>query len=103
MFERLAEVVKDYNNSGRGTAVLQKYDANTRKAFILCIITNLICRVHQKIRQAGELYYMDASSSFKPLNTSITLFYTSCAGMNLFNSLINIFDFFFFIFSNILS
>src|SRR6266498_2596365 len=27
----------------------------------------------------GEICYMDASASFEPLNTSITLFYTSCA------------------------
>jgi len=27
----------------------------------------------------GEICYMDASASLKPLNTSITLFYTSCA------------------------
>ena len=27
----------------------------------------------------GELCYMDASASFEPLNTSITLFYISCA------------------------
>src|SRR6266540_1311457 len=26
----------------------------------------------------GELYYMDTSVTFKPLNTSIILFYTSC-------------------------
>uniref|UniRef100_U9TM85 MULE transposase domain-containing protein n=1 Tax=Rhizophagus irregularis (strain DAOM 181602 / DAOM 197198 / MUCL 43194) TaxID=747089 RepID=U9TM85_RHIID len=35
-------------------------------------------RVHEKIRQAGEICYFDASSSFDPLNTSITLLYTSC-------------------------
>lgn len=82
MFERLAEIVKDYNNSDRGRAVLQEYDMNSGKAFILCIVTNLMCRVHEKIQQAGELCYMDASSSFEPLNTSITLFFTSCAGIN---------------------
>ena len=26
----------------------------------------------------GELYYMDASATFEPLNTSIILLYTSC-------------------------
>ncbi|CAB4439790.1 unnamed protein product [Rhizophagus irregularis] len=79
MFERLAEIVQDYNSSGQGKAVLQEYDAYAGKAFILCIVTNLMCRVHEKILQAGELCYMDASASFEPLNSSITLIYTSCA------------------------
>ena len=79
MFERLAELVQDYNNSGQGKAILQEYDAHTGNAFILCIVTNLMCRVHEKVLQASELCYVDASSSFDPLNSSITLFYTSCA------------------------
>lgn len=72
------EVVNDFNNSGQGKAIIQEYDANDRKSFILCVVTSFMCRVHEKIRQAGELCYMDASSSFEPLNNSITLFYTSC-------------------------
>ncbi len=36
-------------------------------------------RVHKKILQLGELCYMNASASFDPLNTSITLLYTSCS------------------------
>ena len=79
MFGRLTEVVKNYNDSGRGKAVLQAYDARVGKAFILCIVTNLMSRVHEKVPQAGELCYIDASASFEPLNTSITLLYTSCA------------------------
>ena len=79
MFERLADVVQDYNSSGKGKAVLQEYDAHAGKAFILCVVTNLMCRVHEKVPQAAELCYMDASASFDPLNSSITLLYTSCA------------------------
>lgn len=78
MFERLAAVVLEYNNSGRGRAVLE-YNANSGNAFILCIVTNLMARIHEKIHQAQEICYMDASASFDPLNTSITLLYTSCA------------------------
>lgn len=78
MFQRLAEVVNNFNNSGQGKAALQEYNADTGKSFILCIVTEFMCRVHEKVRQAGELCYMDASSSFEPLNNSITLFYTSC-------------------------
>ena len=69
MFERLAAIVEDYNRSGQGRAVLQEYDARSGKAFILCIVTNLMMRVHEKIRQAGEICYMDASAAFDPLNT----------------------------------
>ena len=36
-------------------------------------------KVHEKVLQASELCYVDALSSFDPLNSSITLFYTSCA------------------------
>ncbi|CAG8546273.1 3688_t:CDS:10, partial [Paraglomus occultum] len=36
-------------------------------------------RVHEKVPQARELCYMDASASFEHLNMSITLLYTSCA------------------------
>src|SRR6266498_922554 len=79
MFKRLVNVVNEYNNSGKGKAVLQEYDSSTGKAFILCVITGLMSRVHKKILQSGEICYMDASASFEPLNTSITLLYTSCA------------------------
>ena len=57
---------------------MQEYDARSGKAFILCIVTNLMARVHEKVIQAGEICYMDASAAFDPLNTSITLLYTSC-------------------------
>jgi len=75
MFERLRSMVEEYNKSGRGKAALQEFDANTGKAFILCVVTGLMCRVHEKIPQAHELCYMDASASFELLNTSITLLY----------------------------
>ena len=35
-------------------------------------------RVYERIRQIGELCYIDVSASFEPLNTLITLLYTSC-------------------------
>ncbi|CAG8842499.1 44512_t:CDS:2, partial [Gigaspora margarita] len=47
--------------NGKGYAVFQEYDSQAGKAFILC-----------------EICYVDASASFEPLNTSITLLYTSC-------------------------
>ncbi|GET50230.1 hypothetical protein GLOIN_2v1764523 [Rhizophagus irregularis DAOM 181602=DAOM 197198] len=78
MFKRLEEVVNDYNNSGHGKAILQEYDSRMGKAFILCVVTNLMNQVHERVLQSGELCYMDASASFELLNTSITLLYTSC-------------------------
>ena len=79
MFKRLADIVQEYNSSGKGKAILQEYNAHAEKAFILCIVTNLMFRVHEKVPQAAELCYMDALALFDPLNSSITLFYTSCA------------------------
>ncbi|CAB4443023.1 unnamed protein product [Rhizophagus irregularis] len=58
---------------------MQEYDIQTGKAIILCIVSSLMCCIHEKILQAEEIYYVDASTSFEPLNTSITLLYTSCA------------------------
>jgi len=78
MFQRLTKEVISYNASGRGQAIIQEYDSRTGKAYILCIVTGLMKRVHEQIRQAGELCYIDASASFESLNTSITLLYTSC-------------------------
>ncbi|CAB5365351.1 unnamed protein product [Rhizophagus irregularis] len=79
MFERLAEVIGKYKNLGNGRAIMQEYDKQAGKAFIHCVVTGLMCCVHERIPQAGELCYIDASASFEPLNTSITLLYTSCA------------------------
>ena len=79
IFERLTKVVEDYNSSSNGKVVLQEYDAQVEKAFILCVVTSLMCCVHEKVMQAAELCYIDASASFEHLNTLITLLYTSCA------------------------
>ncbi|CAG8853309.1 318_t:CDS:2, partial [Gigaspora margarita] len=78
MVQRLKEEVNSYNIFGKGRAILQEYDSWSNKAFILCIVTNLMVRVHEKIKQSGEICYVNASASFEPLNTPITLFYTSC-------------------------
>ncbi|CAB5362409.1 unnamed protein product [Rhizophagus irregularis] len=79
MFRRLVDVVNEHNSSGRGKAILQEYDSRTGKALILCVVTGLMSRVHEKIPQSGEICYVDALASFEPLNTSITLLCTSCA------------------------
>ena len=79
MFKCLEVVIKNYNNSDCEKVILQEYDAHIRKSFILCIVTNLMHRVHKKVLQAIELCYVDALSSFDLLNSSITLFYISCA------------------------
>src|SRR5256885_13556025 len=75
MFEHLTEMINNYNSSGNSKAVLQVYNSQVEKAFIFCIVTDLMCCV----QQADELYYMNASVSFKSLNTSITLLFISCA------------------------
>src|SRR5437762_2130949 len=55
MFERLSKVVNDYNSLGNSKAVLQEFDAHTKKAFILCVVTGLISQVHKKVPQACEI------------------------------------------------
>src|ERR1044071_1905211 len=75
MFKRLAEVIKRYNNLGNGRAVMQEYDKQAGKAFILCVVASLMCRIHERIPQAGELCYMNTSASFELLNISIMLLY----------------------------
>ncbi|CAG8774993.1 15778_t:CDS:1, partial [Rhizophagus irregularis] len=79
IFRCLVDIVNEYNSSGRGKAILQEYDSRTEKALILCVVTGLMSRVHEKIPQSGEICYVDVSASFEPLNTSITLLCTSCA------------------------
>ncbi|RIB15654.1 hypothetical protein C2G38_2191885 [Gigaspora rosea] len=71
-------VMHFFEHYRHGQAILQEYDSRIGKAFILCIVTGLMSRVHEKICEAGEICYVDASASFEPLNTSITLLYTSC-------------------------
>ena len=57
---------------------MQEYDTRSKKTFILCIVTNLIAWVHEKVIQASEICYMNTLAAFNPLNTLITLLYTSC-------------------------
>ncbi|CAG8673743.1 44306_t:CDS:2, partial [Gigaspora margarita] len=75
---RLKHEVDNYNNSGQGCAILQEYNSQSSNAFILYIVTNLMSRVYEKIRQSNKLCHVNASASFELLNISITLFYTSC-------------------------
>ncbi|CAB5356251.1 unnamed protein product [Rhizophagus irregularis] len=78
IFRRLINVVNEYNSSDHGKAILQEYDSRTGKTLILCVVTGLMSRIHEKIPQSGEICYIDASASFELLNTSITLLCTSC-------------------------
>jgi len=43
MFERLANVINDYNTSGQEKAIIQEYDTQIRKSYILYIVTDLMC------------------------------------------------------------
>ncbi len=55
MFERMANIISDYNTSGRGKAIIQEYDAWTERSYILCVVTGLMCWVHEKVSQAGKV------------------------------------------------
>ncbi|GBC01669.1 hypothetical protein RclHR1_04290005 [Rhizophagus clarus] len=76
-YDYVAKLFQEYREAVLGSR--NEYDARTGKSFILCIVTGLMSRIHEKVPQAAEICYVDASASFEPLNTSITLLYTSCA------------------------
>jgi hypothetical protein len=48
MFKRLLEVVENYNLFN-GKVVLQEFDADVEKSFILCIVTGQMCHIHEKV------------------------------------------------------
>ncbi|CAG8751785.1 24364_t:CDS:2, partial [Gigaspora margarita] len=79
MFQRLTDKVNNYNNSGKGRAIFQEYDSREGKAFILCIVTNLMDRVHKIIQQSV---------------TSDKLELTLKKGMNLLKTLLSQYAFF---------
>jgi len=43
IFERMANIISDYNTSGRGKAIMQEYDTRTERSYILCVVTGLMC------------------------------------------------------------
>ena len=49
LFQQLTHEVNTYNKSGKGYAIFQEYDSQAEKAFILCIVTNLMIHVHKTI------------------------------------------------------
>ncbi len=57
MFEWLVKVINKYNASGQGKAAMQEYNSSIGKSYILCIITGLMCQVHEKISQVGKLHF----------------------------------------------
>ncbi|CAG8703110.1 40136_t:CDS:2 [Gigaspora margarita] len=74
----LNKIVDNYNKSEQGCALFQEYNSQLGNAFILCIVTNLINHIYEKINQADELCFMNTSASFELLNILIVLLYMSC-------------------------
>ncbi|CAG8805163.1 37855_t:CDS:2, partial [Gigaspora margarita] len=72
--QKLLEILADraYNPGHNGKSIFECLDS-------IILEYNNSARIYEKISQAQEICYMDASASFDPLNTSITLLYTSCA------------------------
>ena len=95
MFDQLSQEVRQYNEAhvGEGARVfLQNYEtglsSNTfdnqysqpskskekkvtdNVLFILAIVTPLVARAHQIVRQSGELVYFDSTASLDNLNTA---------------------------------
>ncbi|CAG8782104.1 7471_t:CDS:2, partial [Gigaspora margarita] len=55
MFQHLQDEVNSYNSSRKSYAVLQEYNSHLKKAFILCIVTNMIVHIHEKVQQSAVL------------------------------------------------
>ena len=102
MFDQLSQEVRQYNeaHAGEGARVfLQKYEtglsSNTldnrysqpskskvkkvtdNVPFILAIVTPLMARAHQIVRQSGELVYCDSTASLDNLNTAVFILTSS--------------------------
>jgi hypothetical protein len=77
MWKKLEELVNEYNQNKYGIAKLIPYDSSINQAFILIVVTKLMLKVHQYVQQAGEICYIDASSSFESNNIPFTFIYTS--------------------------
>ena len=81
MFEKLEEKVRVYNEENRqegGQALVQRYVSTHEKEttwfseggqpLVLAICTPIMARAHQMLRQAGELVYVDSTSSLDRYN-----------------------------------
>ena len=89
MFEKLEEKVRVYNEENRqegGQALVQRYVSTHEKEttwfseggqpLVLAICTPIMARAHQMLRQAGELVYVDATSSLDRYNCPTFMFST---------------------------
>jgi len=98
MFEKLQEVVDEYNSSSGGRASLQVFERYCESAdcdstqdepkqkrrklegtkpMILTICTPLMMRASATIQQAGEMIFCDSTSTLDRLNTSMFILSTS--------------------------
>ena len=98
MFEKLQEVVEEYNTSSDGRASLQVFERHCvaadcdstqdapsqkrrklegTKPMILTICTPLMMRASATIQQAGEMVFCDSTSTLDRLNTSMFILSTS--------------------------
>ncbi len=82
MFDLLEQKVKEYNenfNHEGGRAIIQKFvnklkcektwdSGKDRQPLVLAVCTPLMSRAHTMLRQAGELIYIDATSSLDRYN-----------------------------------
>ena len=102
MFDQLSQEVRQYTeaHAGEGGRVfLQKYETGLSSdtldnqysqptkskmkkvtdnvPFILAIVTPLMARAHQMLRQSGELVYCDSTASLNNLNTAVFILSSS--------------------------
>ena len=77
MFEKLETKIDQLGQeSGDYTFKLQKFDEQTSQPFILVVITPLMKRVHQMVRNSKDLVFIDSSSNMEEFNLRVFIIVT---------------------------
>uniref|UniRef100_A0A7M5V8P8 MULE transposase domain-containing protein n=1 Tax=Clytia hemisphaerica TaxID=252671 RepID=A0A7M5V8P8_9CNID len=77
MFKNLEERISSFQQSNPDNLVkLQHFNAEENVPLILCIITPLMQRVHEKVPTAAELVFIDSTSNTEEFNLRVFLLVT---------------------------
>ena len=84
MFDELEKKINMYNSENDtigGKAVMQRFikgnDGTLDQPLIVAIVTPLMSRVHEFVKQSGELVFIDSSASFDDFNNPIFILSTA--------------------------
>ena len=84
VYEELERQVAIYNHdkSTGGKAVVKRFsktEVGSDQPLLLAICTPLMARVHEHVNQAGEIMFVDSSSSLDDFNNPVFILSTSSA------------------------